>query len=89
MRVVSELMACMDCMLYVANGDIPDDYSPDSTESLPELIQAHLGLTSSPQQYLVCGDSEHDDEFSWRPCECCGSRLGGSRHALAILESEA
>ncbi len=29
-------------------------------------------------------DEEICDEphFSWRPCECCGSSLGGDRHSL-------
>lgn len=25
------------------------------------------------------------DEFSWRMCDCCNSRLGGSRHEFAVL----
>jgi hypothetical protein len=34
---------------------------------------------------VVCGDSEKDEEFSWRPCELCGCKLAGSRHhAIAI-----
>lgn len=24
------------------------------------------------------------DEFSWSPCHCCGSHLGGSRYRLAV-----
>jgi hypothetical protein len=76
------LMACVDCLMFVANGDEPEDESID----LGACITAHLDLR--PLQHLVCGDSEQDDEFSWRACECCGSTLGGSRHQLFLLTSE-
>lgn len=81
-KVVNELMACIDCLLYVANGDLPED----DTGQLEEAIGEHLDL--SVHQYLVCGDNDKDDEFSWRACECCGSTLGGSRHLLVLLEDD-
>lgn len=34
------------------------------------------------------GPTADTDEFSWRPCDCCGSKLGGSRHRCAILGDE-
>jgi hypothetical protein len=79
--LVYELSACVDCLMLVANGDVPDD-----RPELDSEIDAYLQL--KPNQHLVCsgGDSE-DDEFSWSRCECCGSSLGGSRHQLAVLES--
>lgn len=78
--VVDEMMACQDCLLFIANGDLPED-----NDHLVAEIEAHLSL--KPGQYLVCGDSEKDDEFSWRACECCGSTLGGSRHHVVLLAS--
>jgi len=74
-----EISACRDCLLFVANGDLPEDgdWSPDHIEK----------IWPCAEYVLVCGDTEQDDEFSWQPCECCGSRLGGSRHMLAALEN--
>jgi hypothetical protein len=78
-RVICTLMACQDCAMLVANGE-PSEERPE----LEREIAAHLAL--EPLQHIVSGDSDADDEFSWRPCECCGSRLGGSRHQLALLD---
>lgn len=80
MRLKYELMACVDCLMFVANGDTPD------TGDIESDIRGNLG--TDDMRNLVCGDSEHDDEFSWSDCECCGSRLGGSRHQLAVIRSE-
>lgn len=83
MRVKYYLHACVDCIAYAANGTVPED-RPD----LEADIAAELGDGGT----LVCafeqterGDSV-DDWFSWSPCECCGSRLGGNRNRLAVLE---
>lgn len=81
MKLKYEIMACIDCLLYVANGETPDaDYAIDA------VIRAHLGSVDAAN--LVCGDGDKENEFSWRACECCGSTLGGSRHHLAVLECE-
>ena len=74
MQVKDEYRACLDCLLLVANGDGTDEHA--------EAMTKRIG----PLAHLVCGDSDQDDEFSWAPCECCGSRLGGSRHQLIMLE---
>ena len=79
-KAVHEISACTDCLLYVANGDVPYDNSDGWSES------AIYSRWPTDQFDLACGDNEHNDEFSWQPCECCGSRLGGSRHSLVALE---
>jgi hypothetical protein len=33
--------------------------------------------------YWVAGDEELG--FSWEPCDCCRSPLGGDRHSAAVL----
>lgn len=83
MRVKFELMGCCDCLLLVANGEVPHD---DNGE-----LEAGMRATLKPDEihHLCCGDSDKDDEFSWSPCECCGSRLGGSRHHMVVLEEGA
>ena len=77
-HVVERLMACVDCLNLVANGE-PSDDNPHHERD----IQDHLSLT--PHQWLECGDDGKDWEFSWHSCECCGSTLGGSRHELVVL----
>jgi hypothetical protein len=74
-----ELMICQDCLIYVANGELPDE-RPD----LEWEIQATL---DRPSRDVCPGDSENDGTFSSEPCECCGSTLGGSRHQ-AFLRCE-
>jgi hypothetical protein len=78
-NVIAELMACTDCLMLVANDEPSDDRPNLETE-----IAAHLEL--EPCQHIACGDSDQDDEFSWRPCECCGSPLGGARSQLVLLQ---
>jgi len=78
-QVQYELMACVDCLMFVANGDEPDT---DSDGWCPERIATHLGTDSG---FVCCGDSNRDMGFSWSRCECCGSSLGGSRHHLVVV----
>lgn len=76
-RVQYTLMACTDCLQYVANGEVAE-----GGQWSPEAVSEVMG---GDERWLCCGDSEIDDEFSWSPCECCGSHLGGSRHELAVV----
>lgn len=78
MRVKYGLSACADCLFLVANGETPEG---DNGE-LETAMMANLG--AQDVRHLVCGSGE-DNEFSWSACECCGSRLGGSRHQLIVL----
>jgi hypothetical protein len=76
------LMACTDCLMFIANGDEPED---NGNQWSADNIARHW----PPYQYnLCCGDSDNDDDFSWQPCECCGSRLGGSRHEIVAIETK-
>lgn len=72
-------MVCSDCLFYVANGDLPHDSTPERDAEIEEGITAMGGLR------VCAGDSDKDDEFSWRRCPGCGSRLGGSRHEVVVL----
>lgn len=92
-HVVDTYRVCADCTLFLANGDLPegpkerghwsDPLPADSREAAiiagVERLQANGGL-------LCCTSTEEtDDEFSWRPCQCCGTTLGGSRHDATLL----
>jgi hypothetical protein len=80
--MITDLLACEDCGFYLANG-MPDDAQPGWS---PDLIEAQW---PAARWRLVNGDAEDDHAFSWQACDCCGSRLGGTRmavHAIDMLE---
>jgi hypothetical protein len=70
------LLACVDCGFYLANGT-PDETQPGWS---PDLIERNW---PSADWHLVNGDSEVDHAFSWAPCDCCRSQLGGARMTVA------
>jgi hypothetical protein len=81
MHVTFEGRCCTDCILYLANGDCGDD---ETTEAIAMAIEARWSPDEARNMVADCGE-ECDEEFSWSPCEACGSRLGGARHLFAIL----
>ncbi len=73
-----DAFVCVDCGYFLANG-LPDE--PDEGWSPEKLAAKWEGY------HLVNGDSEKDHDFSWTPCEGCGSALGGIRmHCIAWEE---
>lgn len=36
----------------------------------------------------MCERDDGRDEFSWAECDCCGSRLGGSRTRFALIPNK-
>ena len=65
--------ACEDCVMYLANGDIP--------EERPDLADDIAAQWPNDKDLVIGTDT---DEFSCRPCDCCGSRLGGSRTSFVV-----
>ena len=67
MKEFNEVYVCVDCLFMLANGELLEDgnFNPDDMDDTVNW---------------AVGDGEHDEEFSSQDCECCGSRLGGSRH---------
>lgn len=61
------LEICVDCLFYLANGEVTDGEGNDITA-------AHGAAIAS-----VWGDAERDPWFSWSSCDGCGSTLGGDR----------
>ncbi len=78
--VKCDYMVCVDCLMCIANGDD----SGMSKERAEEGWQA-IEREQAQGDQLVAGDGEADHEFSWSPCDCCSSRLGGSRHEVHVL----
>lgn len=86
---------CVDCLHLAANGELPEDATTPTgelTERGRELFESPANLPGSypGADHSDCGhDGDHDTliecethEFSWSPCDGCGTRLGGSRHAM-------
>jgi len=80
---ITDLWACADCIMFIANGEMEgagEHWDPDNIDK------------NWPDHHVV-PDGPHEDEdeeadqmaFSWSSCDCCGSRLGGSRHRVAAL----
>ena len=80
MQVIAEISVCVDCLIMIANGDVS---GIDNEDRIAEVIAGMDRLTTDGA-HLVAGDSD-DGNFRWTPCECCGSELGGDRHAAVLL----
>lgn len=79
-----EIWLCQDCALYAANGDTS---GIDDERREKQVIAGVDALGPN----LVCNSAEDgsgDLEFSWSPCEGCGTSLGGSRMRFALLQFE-
>lgn len=68
------LHVCEDCVIALAN----DDYSAIEDEARADEVRR--GVHELGPCAVLEGPS---DEFSSRACECCGTRLAGSRHPVA------
>ena len=81
MADIIELEGCTDCIMYLANGELPEDNPGGWT---PEAVEANW------KGYHVCvaGDENSETSFSWQPCDVCGSALGGDRYPCAAWKCE-
>lgn len=88
---------CRDCLILLANGDTDPELSEaetadylarvdhgtgDAEITLGMLTSEHACAEDTGERAEEC-DCE-DREFSWSPCDLCGSNLGGSRHAATF-----
>jgi hypothetical protein len=74
-KELNDLFVCVDCGFYIAYGEVEN---PD-----PRWNEKDAGARWDGY-VVVNGDSDKDHEFSWSPCEYCGSTLGGTRmHCVA------
>ena len=77
--IFDDLYFCEDCFLTIEQGQYPDDID----EKREKEISAGLNAWAK-EGYLVHPGKE-PIEFSWVPCDCCGSTLGGHREEYAVL----
>lgn len=77
MKLIREgIWVCVDCLLVLVNGD---DSGIEGSGRRQEVFDGVERLGP----HIVGPNAEH--EFSWVPCACCKSRMGGSRHEMAQL----
>ena len=90
---VDSILVCGDCLPVIVNGDYTSlDYYYTPEESIIRQNSIDTGIANLQNEYkgrLVCNyDSETGDgieEFSHSRCECCDTRLAGSRYRMAII----
>lgn len=89
--------ACVDCLFMLANGEV-EDWTEEQTQEWRERVERRLGdvrVGLGGEHEDGCPNVAEDgswigstdcycehEEFSWRPCDVCGSGLGGSRDAV-------
>lgn len=84
---MDKVMACVDCLQVALYGDehldvLVSDFGEElGTERYMEVSHSLDSLGNN----VCAGDFENMEEFSWTPCECCGSKDGGSRYELVVL----
>jgi hypothetical protein len=90
------MWVCVDCLM--ARESEPPE-SPDREPwGLDPSVDVTLGLLSTEHD-TPCGSFDGPDgdflggececethDFSWQPCDGCGSTLGGSRHAYTMWD---
>ena len=77
--IIENLVLCADCVHPAVYDDytaLDYHYTADIAEEKMKAIKDGLKKLGSG----LCYDSSKEpDEFSCRPCDCCGTRLAGSR----------
>jgi len=81
---------CQDCLILLANDEMPTE----PTDRVPlSAIDAGDELTPGMDwRKHECGRPSWNEgececettDFSWTPCEGCGSPLGGDRYAATL-----
>lgn len=92
-EIIRDLWVCQDCLFAFANGDYPDDAERAAAIEAGEVRELPMRWAlDGPREAGTDGpDDPGDDEgadqadFSRDECDCCGSRLGGSRHRAALV----
>ncbi len=76
---ITTFNACIDCLNAIEFGVKFGGWTFDEFQKFCAVIEQRF----PGQDLWYDGSEESDIDFSWSPCECCGSTLGGSRHRMA------
>lgn len=80
--IESDLFVCQDCVLLIANGEVPNDWTDEQVEKWKKAIAKRW----PDQTGVCCGDSDFYREFDAWACDFCGSALAGSRYHCVELK---
>ncbi len=89
MRIIIEnLVLCADCVQPAVNDDYTSlDYYYTAKEADEKMKEIEDGLKKlGPGLYY--DSSKEQDEFSARKCDCCGTRLAGTRDYFTIIGNQ-
>lgn len=78
---IYNIEVCQDCLLFIANGDLPND----STEQEDKNFMASIQAQWPTEKYQLCADGD-ELGFCQYSCECCCSPLGGQRYRVNVIE---
>lgn len=86
MQVIrDDIWLCQDCLFCAVNDDVT------AIEDGARVIVVEAGVAALGPNLVTAFDSETDDgikEYSRLPCDCCATRLHGSRWRFAVLGDE-
>lgn len=88
--------ACVDCTMFLANGETPPDWDEDRTARWLSRIEKCMTGTAHVTLGRLCGEDgcEHDEPneehaaqceriaFSWSWCDHCDEPIPGERYAI-------
>jgi hypothetical protein len=72
-----EIEICVDCLTYLANGEVFDANGEDIAVNHAAKITGVWG-----DNFPTLGGD--DAGFSWQSCDGCGTRLGGDRFTAYV-----
>jgi len=76
--MIGNLVFCEDCAVAAVNDDYSAlDYYYNPEEAVARYNKIRDGLTRLG--HVMWDSTRGEDEFSTRPCDCCGTKLAGRR----------
>jgi hypothetical protein len=84
--ILDDLWLCTDCTIAAVNDDYSGMEEPRALEVQCAIV-AVCKVLGGPLVYHADAETgEGIKDFSWFPCHCCGSRLGGERTRFAVIK---
>jgi hypothetical protein len=78
-----ELGFCDDCMVIAINGYSDTASDEQTAASIAGIERLGVHLVPAWEEW-----GKGHEEFTWHPCACCGTKLGGARYDFAVLGPE-
>lgn len=80
-----EIDICSDCLMWHANGVLPDDGLEDEVNAKSfEAIATAPGIDDG-YDVVPGGSADADAHFSWMPCDACRRPFGGQRYTATMM----